>query len=74
MFDALTQALFAVSPAVRYIALARGQDVSLQERPGLGKCGATSSVSGAGPSLGQPVEQLLELPHLFTTRIGHRLK
>lgn len=36
MFDALAQALFAVSPAVRYVALARGQDVSLQERPGLG--------------------------------------
>jgi hypothetical protein len=35
VLDALTQALFALSPAVRYIALARGQDVSLQERPGL---------------------------------------
>jgi hypothetical protein len=32
VFGALAQALFAVLPAVRYVALARGQNVSLQER------------------------------------------
>ena len=35
MFDALAEAVFAVSPAVRYFALGRGQDVRLTERPGL---------------------------------------
>jgi hypothetical protein len=35
VFDALAQAVFAVSPAVRYVALGRGQEVELRERADL---------------------------------------
>ena len=34
-FDALADAIFGVSPAIRYVATGRGQDVRLRERPGL---------------------------------------
>ena len=35
IFDELADRVFAVSPAVRYVALGRGQDVRLRERPDL---------------------------------------
>jgi hypothetical protein len=43
VFDALTEAVFAVSPAVRYVALARGQDVKLRERPGMSDASSSES-------------------------------
>jgi hypothetical protein len=39
----LVEALFAVGPEVRYVAVARGQEVTLRERAGL--AGASSSES-----------------------------
>jgi hypothetical protein len=57
MFDALAEAVFAVSPAVRYVALARGQDVRLQERAGL---------DGASSSESDRYEELLVNPTLLT--------
>jgi hypothetical protein len=57
VFAALAQAIFAVSPAVRYVALARGQEVQLQERPGLDQ--ASSSTSDR-------YEELLVNPTLLT--------
>ena len=35
MFDTVAQAVFEVSADVRYVAVARGQDVRLRARPGL---------------------------------------
>jgi hypothetical protein len=57
VFDALAQAVFAVSPAVRYVALARGQDVHLRERPDL---------AGASSSESDRYEELLVNPTLLT--------
>jgi hypothetical protein len=33
--ESLIHSLFALSPAVRYVALLRGKELELQERPGL---------------------------------------
>jgi hypothetical protein len=42
-FDSLAGALFAASPAVRYVAVGRGQDVELRERPGLSDASSSGS-------------------------------
>jgi hypothetical protein len=57
VFDALARSIFAVSPAVRYVALARGQDVSLRERPDL-------AAASSGES--DRYEELLVNPTLLT--------
>jgi hypothetical protein len=57
VFDAIAEAVFAVSPAVRYVALGRGQDVRLRERPGLAD-------SSSGES--DRYEELLVNPALLT--------
>jgi len=57
MFDALADAVFAVSPAVRYVALARGQDVRLRER---------SDLADASSSESDRYEELLVNPTLLT--------
>jgi hypothetical protein len=57
MFDALADAVFAVSPAVRYVALARGQDVRLRERPDLADASSSES---------DRYEELLVNPTLLT--------
>jgi hypothetical protein len=57
MFDALAQAVFAVSPAVRYVALARGQDIRLRERSGLADASSSES---------DRYEELLVNPTLLT--------
>jgi len=56
-FDSLAEALFAASPAVRYVALGRGQDVELRERP---------AVSDASSSESDRYEELLVNPTLIT--------
>jgi hypothetical protein len=35
VYEALTSALFALTPEIRYVALARGQNVEMRARPGL---------------------------------------
>jgi len=50
-------AIFAVSPAIRYVALGRGQDVELRERPDL---------AGASSSESDRYEELLVNPSLIT--------
>jgi hypothetical protein len=57
MFTTLCRALFALSPAIRYVALARGQDVQLQERPGLDHASSSES---------DRYEELLVNPTLLT--------
>lgn len=37
------EAIFAVSPAIRYVAVGRGQEVRLQERPGLAAASSSES-------------------------------
>ena len=39
----LAQALFALSPLVRYVALLRGRDLELHERPGLSAASASET-------------------------------
>jgi hypothetical protein len=53
MFDAI----FAVSPAIRYVAVGRAQDVELRERPGL---------SDASSGESDRYEELLVNPTLIT--------
>jgi hypothetical protein len=53
----LAQALFALSPLVRYVALLRGRDLELQERPGL---------AGASASETDRYEELLVNPAVLT--------
>jgi hypothetical protein len=53
MFDAV----FAVSPAIRYVAVGRGQDVQLRERPGLADASSGES---------DRYEELLVNPTLIT--------
>ena len=53
MFDAI----FAVSPAIRYVAVGRGQDVELRERPGLADASSSES---------DRYEELLVNPTLIT--------
>jgi hypothetical protein len=50
-------ALFAVSPLVRYVALLRGKDLQLRERPGL---------AGASASETDRYEELLVNPAVLT--------
>jgi hypothetical protein len=57
VFAWLVEAVFAVSPSVRYVALARGQDVQLQERAGL---------SDASSGESDRYEELLVNPTLIT--------
>jgi hypothetical protein len=42
-FDELADAVFAASPAIRYVALGRGQEVELRERPGLSDASSSES-------------------------------
>jgi hypothetical protein len=42
-FDELAGAVFEASPAVRYVALGRGQDVQLRQRPGLSHASSSES-------------------------------
>jgi hypothetical protein len=53
----VTEAIFALSDAVRYVAVARGQDVRLQERPGLADASSSES---------DRYEELLVNPTLIT--------
>jgi hypothetical protein len=53
MFDAV----FAVSPAIRYVAVGRGQDVQLRERPDLADASSSES---------DRYEELLVNPTLIT--------
>ena len=53
MFDAI----FVVSPAIRYVAVGRGQDVQLRERPGLADASSSES---------DRYEELLVNPTLIT--------
>jgi len=39
----LADALFALSPQVRYVALLRGRDLLLKERPGIGQASAAET-------------------------------
>ena len=57
MFEALSEAVFAVSPAIRYVAWGRGQDVQIKERPDL---------AGASSSESDRYEELLVNPTLLT--------
>jgi hypothetical protein len=57
VFDALAEAVFAVSPHVRYVAFARGQDVRLRERAGLADASSGES---------DRYEELLVNPTLIT--------
>jgi hypothetical protein len=57
VFEALAQAVFAVSPEVRYVALAHGQDVQQHERPGLDQTSSGES---------DRYEELLVNPTLLT--------
>ena len=43
MFDALADAVFAVSPAIRYVAWGRGQDVQLTQRADLASASSSES-------------------------------
>lgn len=56
-FDALADAVFGVSPAVRYVARGRGREVELRQRPGL---------TGASSSESDRYEELLVNPTLLT--------
>ena len=53
----LADALFALSPEVRYVALLRGKDLALRARPGL---------SGASASETDRYEELLVNPAVLT--------
>jgi len=53
----LSDALFAISPKVRYIAVLRGKELELRERPGL---------SGASASETDRYEELLVNPAVLT--------
>ncbi len=57
MFEQLSEAVFAVSPAIRYVALGRGQDVQLKER---------AELAGASSSESDRYEELLVNPTLLT--------
>jgi hypothetical protein len=57
VFDDLAGSVFAVSPAVRYVALARGQDVALRERADLAEASSSES---------DRYEELLVNPALVT--------
>jgi hypothetical protein len=57
VFAELAEAVFAVSPRVRYVALARGQDVQLRERAGLADASSGES---------DRYEELLVNPTLIT--------
>lgn len=57
MDEAVVQAFFDLSPAIRYVALARGQEIVMRERPGL---------SGASSSDSDRYEELLVNPTLVT--------
>jgi hypothetical protein len=51
------EAIFAVSPAIRYVAHGRGQEVELRERPGLADASSSES---------DRYEELLVNPTLIT--------
>jgi hypothetical protein len=53
----ISDALFALSPLVRYVALLRGKDLQLRERPGL---------AGASASETDRYEELLVNPAVLT--------
>lgn len=53
----MLDAIFAVSPAIRYVAVGRGQDVQLRERPGLADASSSDS---------DRYEELLVNPALIT--------
>lgn len=57
MHEDLIEAVFALTPEIRYVAVARGQEVELRERPGL-----------ESPSSGESdrFEELLVNPTLLT--------
>ena len=55
--ESLIQSLFAVSPRVRYVAVLRGKELHLRERPGL---------SGASASETDRYEELLVNPAVLT--------
>jgi hypothetical protein len=57
MHAELVQTLFALSPLVRYVALLRGRDLQLHERPGL---------AGASASETDRYEELLVNPGVLT--------
>jgi hypothetical protein len=56
-FDQLARAVFAVSPAIRYVASGRGQEVQLRERPELADASSSES---------DRYEELLVNPTLLT--------
>jgi hypothetical protein len=56
-FNEVAEAVFAVSPAVRYVAIGRGQDVQLRERSGLADASSGES---------DRYEELLVNPTLLT--------
>src|SRR5215469_8144287 len=58
----LSDALFALSPKVRYVAVLRGRDLELRERPGL---------SGASAAETDRYEELLVNPAVLTV-LGRR--
>lgn len=53
--EKIISAIFALSPQVRYVAVANGQDIELRQRPGL---------SGASSSESDRFEELLVNPAL----------
>ena len=53
----MIDAIFAVSPAIRYVAVGRGQEVELRERPGLADASSSES---------DRYEELLVNPTLIT--------
>lgn len=55
--ESLIQSLFGVSPAVRYVAILRGKELRLRERPGL---------QGASTSETDRYEELLVNPGVLT--------
>jgi len=57
VFEALSEAVFAVSPAIRYVAWGRGQDVRLTQR---------ADLAGASSSESDRYEELLVNPTLLT--------
>ncbi len=57
VYEDLTQALFQLSSAIRYVALGRGHEVVMRERPGL---------SAASSSESDRYEELLVNPTLLT--------
>jgi hypothetical protein len=56
-FDQVADALFALSPSIRYVAIGRGQDVQLRERSGLADASSGES---------DRYEELLVNPTLLT--------